>query len=345
MAALSRRRQGLRLLPALLALELLELPLLVGGRPGGFTDCETVSTLSAWPPWLESWPSGCMLRQEGLASGSAAVCNQSCWEDVSCPAWEHSPGLGCFWARPGNDSQCGGLPPPSANGIDDVGDTFVGALLAHGNVAARKQLGKGFEVRGLFSLGSLGGATDEEEASRCRLLCYSSHFCGFWQYGNSSCRLERPPNAVYAGNITQDTPLAALMVAGEELSRGCPHAPHPVWIAMGASFCGIGTLIVLWALCEGEGPTRENPLRPTSCFARVVKLFCPCCVQAKKVRLATGSGDSDSEADGSSSADDTSDVDDLYENGVNDTDDAAAEEPPDMKVGGSAPSAQSARFY
>mmetsp|Transcript_1507 Transcript_1507/g.3173 ORF Transcript_1507/g.3173 Transcript_1507/m.3173 type:complete len:409 (+) Transcript_1507:153-1379(+) len=257
------------LLSSSVLLSLLEAP---AARPGGFTECKESTVLAKWPDWLTGWPGGCLRRHTG--SDTVSACNSSCFEDVECSAWQWRPQIGCLWAqdRAAEGVECYGAGNASFLGAQQ----FQGELVLHGSAAALHDLGSGKEVKGLMNIGPLGGANENEEAGRCKLLCYASHSCGVWQSGGGDCYIERSTFSISVqANLTTDSELAAVMVAGEEVRRGCPHTPHPVWLIMGSVDFAIGLLALLWAICSGTGPTREDPFRKAAIWSGPAACLCP----------------------------------------------------------------------
>lgn len=245
-----RRFLQLPSLPAAFLTLLVLSPCSVHGRPGNFDNCSYGEVLAPWLMLPAGWPGGCVVARPAR---STTACNESCFEDVHCSGWHFGAEHGCRWAS----AQCKAHENLEVNQSQSA---LAFTLVLHGVLRA-ENLSAGVEVPGLLSLGSLGGKDEDEEIQKCRLVCHADVSCGYWQYGGGACRVERTPLIVKVGNITVGTPLGKLMVAGEQIYRGCPHAPHPYWIIMGCIDFVLGTLAFLWAVTAGTGPTREDPLK------------------------------------------------------------------------------------
>lgn len=273
--------------PPLLSVLLAALPRWAAARPGAFKECADHTELP-WPPWLDGWPGGCLVQRPNAST--ANECRRACTEDVQCPAWRYD-GEACLWAAgcctgAGAHSVGGGGEAVATDARGPVlaarparGAVFLeGGLVLHGEISAQelpeqKELSRHYEVRGLLALGPLGGADAEEDANRCKLLCYVDTGCGYWQYGNGSCRVERAPHPVFSRNVTKNTPFAALVVAGEQVMRGCPHDPHPAWLVFGLTNFSLGLCAILWAISGGTGPTREMPLKRNALAEQLHQAF------------------------------------------------------------------------
>lgn len=238
-------------------LSLLHLLPNVAAEPAHFKKCQVANATGPWPEWLVSWPGGCLVsRPETTAEG----CNQTCFEDVRCPGWHFTANKECRWAT----TNCKGSNVTDPISIDEAAklSTGNGSLVLHGVLQTTK-LAEGLEVQGLLNVGTLGGATEAEDVRRCSLLCHADTTCGYWQYGDGSCRLEIAPLEVDPfTNFTWNTPGSKLIVDGEEVARGCPHEPHPGWLIMGCVSLVLGSCAACWAVTGGEGPTRVDPEKP-----------------------------------------------------------------------------------
>merc|ERR1712083_1020977 len=102
-----------------------------------------------------------------------------------------------------------------------------------------------------------------ERVERCKKLCYADADCGYWFHFNHTCWVERKfsEDDSYQVNASTSVNLRYLqMDAGEKLTRGCPHSPHPAWEYVGISALSLGIFIFIWAICQGKGKTRKQLL-------------------------------------------------------------------------------------
>lgn len=243
-------------------LPVLLLLLPAAGRPGNFQTCPYNTQLLEWPDWLNDWPGGCLTTR---SASTDVECNATCLKDAHCPAWQFTTGGRCLWAK----AACSEEEREQwarENRTGDMGGVAAGGLVQHGNAEVLHRVGPGTEVRGLHDVGGLGADSIYEGARRCHLICYADISCGFWQFREDRCWVELGPTPVTQKNISKSSALGRLTVDGEMVVRGCPHDPHPGWIIMGLLNFSLGLSAAIWAVTGGEGPTRNDPLKPNLCM-------------------------------------------------------------------------------
>lgn len=207
------------------------------------------SYLQQLRPWSGAWPGGCLVSAP-RGDHSSWACEHTCRRNVYCSLWQYT-GNQCLVSA----DSC------EQGGVVGAGAVQGGGLIQHGTAAAISELPTDAKVEGLLHLDALPGAVEEEQAEVCRSVCYADVRCGFWQYGNGSCWVERHPHfKAMPANLTSATDL---VLVGEQVVRGCPHEPHPIWLSVGVAGAVLGTMALIWAAWQGgsNAVTRQKLLK------------------------------------------------------------------------------------
>lgn len=175
----------------------------------------------------DGWPGRCMgMHPNRLEDGED--CAELCISNPFCPSWQNNSDGDCFH---GMGYHC--LTRDGAASFDPA----AAQRIQHGEVRTIMQM-TNYEIAGLhfvFASGYYINQTDAVEA--CKFTCYSNILCQYWQYLDSGCYVEDPPQykvpyPLTTANAHNSPEAIARVYAGEYIQHYCPQpkaatAPPP----------------------------------------------------------------------------------------------------------------------
>lgn len=167
------------------------------------------------------WPGRCMgMHPKTLEPGED--CADLCLQNPFCPSWQNNSDGDCFH---GMGYHC--LTRDGAASFEPA----AAQRIQHGEARRIMEM-TNFQITGLhfvFAAGYYVNQTDAVEA--CKFTCYSNILCQYWQYLDSGCYVEDPPEWKVPYPLTTATAhnspeAVARVYAGEYIQHYCPQ-PRP----------------------------------------------------------------------------------------------------------------------